>query len=51
MKNLESFGVQEMSSLEIKKTEGGIIPFLILAFDVAATSFFAGAAYEMYFGE
>lgn len=29
MKNLENFGVQELSFKEIKETEGGFLPLLI----------------------
>ncbi|WP_242203382.1 class IIb bacteriocin, lactobin A/cerein 7B family [Aestuariivivens insulae] len=47
MKDLENYGVLEMNAREIKETEGGIIPLLILAVDVFAVSFFAGAYYEL----
>ncbi|MCL7752474.1 hypothetical protein [Polaribacter sp. Z022] len=29
MKNLQNFGVQELSVKEIRETDGGILPFLI----------------------
>lgn len=31
MKNLESFGVTEMTQSEIRETEGGIIWFVVVA--------------------
>ncbi len=36
MTNLENFGVQELNAKEIKETDGGIIPLLILAYAVDA---------------
>ncbi|KAF9659147.1 hypothetical protein ABHQ57_01710 [Tenacibaculum sp. ZH5_bin.1] len=38
MKNLESFGVQELNSKEIKKIDGGVIGLI-------ASAFWAGVAY------
>jgi len=49
MKNLESYGVQEMGFKEIEETDGGIVPIILAAyaFDVFALSFLAGVYYEL----
>ncbi|WP_370408259.1 hypothetical protein [Tenacibaculum dicentrarchi] len=37
MKNLEYFGVQELSANEAREIEGGIVPLLIVAFLLLST--------------
>ena len=32
MKNLENYGVQELNTIEIKKTNGGILGLIAIAF-------------------
>jgi len=52
MKNLENYGVLEMSSNKIQETSGGIIPLLvIITIDVFFFSTFAGAVYESDFAK
>jgi hypothetical protein len=46
MKNLESFGVQELGAKEIGEIDGGIIPLLIIAADVFIMSAMSGYLYE-----
>lgn len=49
MKNLESFGVQEMNSQEIIDCQGGILPLLlILATDAVLLGFMGGYTYESF---
>lgn len=36
MNNLSKFGVQELNVKEIKKTEGGFVPLVILGYYVSA---------------
>tara|TARA_R110000868_G_scaffold172128_1_gene407938 strand:- start:719 stop:874 length:156 start_codon:yes stop_codon:yes gene_type:complete len=46
MKNLENFGVQELDAREIRETDGGIIPLLIIAVDLFIMSAYSGYLYE-----
>ncbi len=39
MKNLSKFGVQELNAQEIKETQGGIAPLVVV---LAIVAFFAG---------
>lgn len=49
MKNLEIFGVQEMSSKETKNVNGGFLPLLFFAIDaVFVTSTLVSYAYHKY---
>lgn len=44
MKNLQSYGVQELNAKEIRETDGGVIPLLaLLVVDVFMFGFFTGA--------
>ncbi len=46
MKNLQSFGVQELNAKEVRNTDGGIIPLLFIAADIFVYSAFAGYVYQ-----
>ena len=49
MKNLQSFGVQELNSKEIKDVNGGFLPLLFFAIDVVfVTSTLVSYAYHKY---
>jgi lactobin A/cerein 7B family class IIb bacteriocin len=43
-KNLESFGVQELNAKEVRETEGGLIPLLIIGIALLASSCAPGCA-------
>ncbi len=50
MKNLESFGVQELNAMEVRETDGGILPLLALVvYDAICLGFLAGAAHETFY--